>query len=106
MKKFISLIACIAIVVSLTACGKEEHIELNPKEVYELLDYNCSTHVHDDNYISSEFDEDRNVVIVKLKDISNEKQDEFIYNVFSISTGSTYITSLKEQSILVFEEAE
>ena len=106
MKKIVPLMVCIAIVFSLTACGKKEEIELNPKEVYDLLDYNCSTYVRDDNFVSGKYDEEKGVVIVILKNISKEKQEEFIQNVFSISTGSTYITNLKEQSILVFEESE
>lgn len=54
------------------------------------------------NYI----DEEKNVVIVGLIDNSKEKQDEFIYNVFSNCCGSMYIEYVKDNSMIKFEKTD
>lgn len=66
MKKIIAIMLSLVLTLSLTSCGKRE-------------------------YVSSEVNAEKNVVVVKLKDNSKENQDAFIHNVFTISTGSTYI---------------
>jgi len=40
--------------------------------------------------------------LVELRDISDERREEFIHNVFSSSTGSTYIKYLKAHPMLEF----
>ena len=50
------------------------------------------------NYV----DEKNEVVVVGLIDNSPEKQDEFLYNVFSSCCGSTYIKYLKSKSMIKF----
>ena len=54
------------------------------------------------NYI----DEEKNVVVVGLIDNSQEKQDEFIYNVFSNCCGSMYIEYVKDNSMIKFEKTD
>ena len=107
MKKIIAIVLCLVLTLSLAGCGNKEEVELQAEDIQEIIAYNFSSNaVQDDNYVSSEVDVERNVVIVELKDNSKEKQDEFIHNVFAISTGSTYIEYLMEHSMLVFEESE
>ena len=45
-------------------------------------------------------DEKTNIVIVGLIDNSEDKQEEFIYNVFSNCCGSTYTKYIKENKII------
>jgi len=54
------------------------------------------------NYI----DEEKNVVVVGLIDNSKEKQDEFIYNVFSNCCGSMYIKYVKDNSMIEFRKTD
>ena len=106
MERFIFVVFCLSIVLSLAACENKDDVEVELKEedIQELIAYNFNSHaVQDDNYVSSEVDDERNVVIVDLKDNSKEKQDEFINNVFTISTGSIYMKYLKEHSMIVFK---
>ena len=53
---------------------------------------------HDYNYV----DYNNNVVVVGLIDNSKEKQDEFIYNVFSSCCGSKYIKYIKDNKMIEF----
>ncbi len=59
-----------------------------------------------ENYISSYINAKENVVIVVLKDNDVKKQDEFIYEVFSRTTGSRYIRNIKDYSLIKFEKGE
>lgn len=107
MKKMVLPVLLLIFSLSLAGCGNKEEVEPQAKDVQDLIVSNISSNaVQDDNYVNSEVDAERNVVIVKLRDNSSEKQDEFIYNVFAHCTGSTYITYLEEHSMLVFEKAE
>jgi len=54
------------------------------------------------NYI----DEENNVVVVGLIDNSQEKQYEFIYNVFTNCCGSMYIEYVKDNSMIKFEKTD
>ena len=54
------------------------------------------------NYV----DEENDVVVVGLIDNSKEKQDEFIYNVFSNCCGTKYIKYIKDNSIIEFRKTE
>lgn len=112
MKKIIAIMLSLVLTLSLTSCGKREKVELQDvelqaKDVQEIITFNFNSNaVEDDNYVSSEVNAEKNVVVVKLKDNSKENQDAFIHNVFTISTGSTYIKYLKEHAMLVFENVE
>ncbi len=108
MKKTIAILLCMALTLSLTGCGnKKEEVELQADQVQDLiLNYFSTDGMHDDNFVACEADSEKNVVIVQLKDISEERQEEFIHNVFSNRTGSTYIKYLKEHKVLVFEKVE
>jgi len=50
-------------------------------------------------------DEEKNVIVVGMLDISVEKQDEFINNVFSRCCGSKYIKYIKEHKMIEFKES-
>ena len=109
MKKLVSIILCLVIVFSLTACGnkKDVEVELKAEDVQDIiLNYFTTNGVNDDNYIDSKVDTERNVVVVKLKNISEDIQNEFIDNVFTSRTGSIYIKYLREHSMIVFEKSE
>ena len=109
MKQFISAVLCLAIVFSLAACGNKEDIEveLKAEDVQDIISNYFSTDgVNDENYIDSKVDTERNIVVVELKDISEDIQNEFIDNVFTSRTGSIYIKYLREHSMIVFEKAE
>ena len=109
MKKLISAVICLVIVFSLTACGNKEDVEVEIKaeDVQDIiLNYFSTDGVNDENYIGSKVDTESNTVIVKLKDISEDIQNEFIDSVFTSRTGSIYIKYLREHSLIVFEKAE
>lgn len=89
MKKMKAMVLCLVLVLSLVGCGNEEYAVLQAEDVQNIISNYFSTDgVNDGNYIDSKADTEKNVVIVKLKDIDEKKQDEFIYNVFSHRTGS------------------
>ncbi len=107
MRKIIVILLCIVLTLLLAGCGNKEKVELRAEQVQDfILNYISTDGISDDNYAGCEVDTEKNVVIVRMKDISEETQEKFIYNVFSSRTGSTYIKYLKEHSMLVFEKAE
>ncbi len=59
-----------------------------------------------ENYLSSYINEKGNVVIVVLKDNDIKKQYDFIYEVFSHTTGSKYIRNIKDYSLIKFEKGK
>ena len=107
MKKWIAAVLSLLLVLSLLGCGKQggEEVILQLDDVHEhIIDY-YGTSRDDDNYVDSYVDSEKGVVVVELKDISEEKQESFIHDVFSSSTGSLYIKNLKEHELLLFEKA-
>ena len=48
---------------------------------------------------------EENAVVVGMMDISTDKQEEFIYNVFSSCCGSEYIKYINENKLIEFKEA-
>ena len=58
------------------------------------------------NYGYNYIDEKRNAVIVGLMDDSEEKQEEFINNVFSNCCGSEYIKFIKDNSLIKFKNSK
>lgn len=48
---------------------------------------------------------EENAVVVGMMDISTDKQNEFMYNVFSSCCGSDYIKYIKENKLIKFKES-
>ena len=48
---------------------------------------------------------EENAVVVGMMDISTDKQEEFIYNVFSSCCGSEYIKYINENKLIEFKES-
>jgi len=48
---------------------------------------------------------EENAVVVGMMDISADKQNEFMYNVFSSCCGSEYIKYIKENELIEFKES-
>ena len=86
----------------LVGCKEKEDINISLDDVYNIIQNHYELNEMDNNYINHYIDYDENVVVVELLDISENKQEEFIYNVFSKHTGSKYIKYLKEHSLLKF----
>lgn len=84
---------------------KEEEISLDEVNNF-IIDYFSKEEADNSNLVFNYVDEETNVVRVGLLDNSEEKQEEFIYNVFSNCCGSTYIKYIKENKIIKFEKAE
>lgn len=96
------MVLCLLLILSFVGCGNKEEVILQAEEVHEIITYYYETNGEDGNYINSYVNTAKNIVVVEMRDISEERQDEFIHNVFSNSTGSTYIKYLKEHSMLEF----
>ncbi len=78
---------------------------LNPTEVNDYI-INYFENNTNSNLSYNYVDTENSKVIVGLLDNSKEKQEEFIYDVFTKCCGSIYIKNLKEQNIIVFENGE
>ncbi|MCR5295713.1 MAG: hypothetical protein K6E30_11195 [Lachnospiraceae bacterium] len=105
MKKQITWLLCIVLMLSLAGCGTEDEVELQASQVQDIiLNYFSTDGLNDSNFAGCEVDDEKNVVIVRLRDISGEMQEEFVHIVFSSRTGSTYVKYLKEHKVLVFEK--
>lgn len=72
----------------------------------KILEYFGKENVDRTNLGYNCVDEENNVVVVGLIDNSKEKQDEFIYNVFSNCCGTKYIKYIKDNSIIEFRKTE
>ncbi|MBE6139343.1 MAG: DUF3221 domain-containing protein [Firmicutes bacterium] len=76
-----------------------EDVNIKIQEYFEL------DNVDKSNFKNSYVDREKEVVAVELIDNSKVKQDEFIYKVFSHSTGSKYIKYIKDNGMLEFRQA-
>ena len=76
--------------------------EVNEKIIEYFLKDNVDNSNFDDNYV----DYENNVVVVGLIDDSKEKQDDFIYNVFSSCCGSKYIKYVSENNMIEFRKTD
>lgn len=76
-----------------------EDVNIKIQEYFELENIDKS------NFKNSYVDREENVVVVELFDNSKTKQEEFIYTVFSHSTGSTYIKYVKDNDMIEFKQA-
>jgi len=84
---------------------KEEEVSLTEVNNF-IIDYFSKEGTDNSNLVYHYVDEEQNVVKVGLLDNSEEKQEEFIYNVFSNCCGSTYIKHIKENKIIKFVKAD
>lgn len=90
-------------------CKETKNIDyiMSPKDIYNLInDYFTKPEADLSNYASSYVDEENNKVIVGLIDNSEEKQNEFIDNVFTDCCGKDYIRFIKEHKLIMFNESK
>jgi len=84
----------------------EEEIKISLEQVNDfIINYLERENVDKTNISYNYIDNEKNVVVVGLIDNSKEKQEEFIYIVFSQSTGSKYIKYLKDNEVIEFRKA-
>lgn len=76
--------------------------DVNRKIIEYFSKDNIDLTNHGYNYV----DYNNNVVVVGLINNSKEKQDEFIYNVFSNCCGSKYIKYIKDNKIIEFRKTD
>lgn len=83
-----------------------ENIEISLEDVNDIINnYFTKDNVDKSNMSYWAIDEEKNVVVVGMMDISIEKQNEFINNVFSSCCGSKYIQYIKENKMIEFKES-
>lgn len=85
--------------------GSNELI-ISKEDVIDIINNVFENEGIDENYINSYIDEKNNCVIVEMKDISSDKQEQFIYDVFSKRTGMIYIKYIKEHSMIEFKKVD
>lgn len=84
---------------------KDYYIE--PKDVHDQInDYFTKSEVNLSNYAYSYVDEENGIVIVGLIDNSEEKQNEFINDVFTNCCDSDYINFIKKFHYIEFKESK
>jgi ribosomal protein S17 len=71
----------------------------------KINDYFSKDNVDKSNISYCNIDREKNVVVVGMLDISIEKQNEFINNVFSSCCGSKYIKYIKDNEMIEFKES-
>lgn len=76
-----------------------EDVNVKIQEYFELENADRS------NFKNNYIDRVKDVVVVELIDNSKTKQEEFIYTVFSNSTGSKYIKYIKDNCMIEFRDA-
>lgn len=87
-------------------CATIEFDEISLKDVNDKINnYFTKDDVDKSNISYWGLDEEKNIVIVGMMDISIEKQNEFINNVFSNCCGSKYIQYIKENKMIEFKES-
>ena len=88
-------------------CGEELKIEylISLNDVNNLIiDYLSNNKMS--NVVFNYVDNDINKVVVGLLDASYEKQNEFIFNVFTSCCGSDYIKYLNDHKLIEFRETD
>ncbi len=104
MKKLTAFVLSAVIAASLFGCENEETVEITAEDVYGIIQNHLENSETDDNFVSCHIDENENLVIIEMKDVGEERQEEFIHEVFSNHTGSIYIKYIKEHALLKFEK--
>ncbi|MBQ7667991.1 MAG: hypothetical protein IJS47_01525 [Clostridia bacterium] len=106
MKKQILAIASIIVlfIVASILLRPIDEVDIPLENVKTLIDsYFERDDVDKTNFVYNYVDEEEHCVVVGLKDIKKEKQDEFIHDVFSSSAGSIYIKNLQSKALIKFE---
>lgn len=91
--------------ICLFGCKEKEEISINLDDIDNIIQNHLDINEMDDNYVDHYIDKNEGVIVIELLDISDKKQEEFIYNVFSRHSGSKYIKYIKEHSLLSFKES-
>jgi len=76
--------------------------DVNDKIINYIKKENNDTKNYSYNYVDTE----KNKVVVGLVDNTKEKQDEFIYKVFSSCCGSKYIKYIQDNSMIEFKDSK
>ena len=90
-------------------CKETKNIDyvMRPKDIHDLInEYFTKSETNLSNYAYSYVDEENNKVVVGLIDNSEEKQNEFIDNVFTVCCGEDYIRFIKEHKLIMFNESK
>ena len=90
-------------------CKETKNIDyiMSPKDIHDLInDYFTKPEVDLSNYAYSYVAEENNKVVVGLIDNSEEKQNKFIDNVFTVCCGEDYIRFIKEHKLIMFNESK
>ena len=86
--------------------NENDDIKISLEEVKDKIDnYFTKDGVDKSNMSYCSIDEDNNVVVVGMMDISIDKQNEFINNAFSDCCGAKYIQYIKENKMIEFKES-
>ncbi len=105
MKKLTAFVLSLAIAASLFGCENGEAADVTAEDVYGIIENHLENNEMDGNFVACHIDEDENLVVIEMKDVCEERQEEFIHEVFSRHTGSKFIEYIKEHSMLRFEKA-
>ena len=85
----------------------ETDVNVSLEEVNNFInEYFSKEEADNSNLVFNHVDNENGVVVVGLLNDSEEKQEEFIHNVFSNCCGSTYIKHIKENKIIKFVKTE
>jgi len=84
---------------------EEVNISLDDVNI-EIIEYFLKDNGDMTNFVDNYVDYENNVVVVGLIDDSKEKQEEFIYNVFSSCCGSKYIKYIKDNAMIEFRKSD
>ena len=90
-------------------CKETKNIDyvMQIKDIDDLIiKYFSQGNVDISNYAYSYVDEKNNKIVVGLIDVSEEKQNEFIDNVFTDCCGEDYIRFIKEHKLIMFKESK
>ena len=83
-----------------------EKLDITLEDVNDKINnYFSKDNVDKSNIAHWAIDGENNVVVVGMLDISVEKQNEFINNVFSSCCGSKYIKYIKNHKMIEFKES-
>lgn len=85
----------------------EDEIKISLEDINsKIIEYFSKDNIDLTNLVYNYVDNENNVVVVALIDNNIEKQDEFIYNVFSSCCGSKYIKYIKDNKMIEFRKSD
>jgi len=83
-----------------------KEVDITLEDVNDKINnYFSKDNVDKSNIAHWGIDGEKNIVVVGMLDISDEKQNEFINNVFSSCCGSKYIKYIKDHKMIEFKES-